>query len=88
MPSCFPKKYETKQSTKLSIFWRQTNPIVHGYKKRAVSLTSRNRKLPLNTPSPAVRNEISEKVIKLERLCGFINILHDRVDDNLEETTI
>ena len=54
-------------------------------------LTSRKRKVSINTPTLAVRNKISRNIVKLERYAGFVandSSLHDHADDNLEDIVI
>ena len=54
-------------------------------------LTSRKRKVSINTPTLAVRNKISSNTVKLERRAGFVadNLsLHDHADDILEDMMV
>ena len=72
LTSRMPKKYESKQLTQLSIFWRQSNPSVEQYNRKAMELTSRKRKVSVDTPTIAVRNKMARKTVKLERRSGFL----------------
>ena len=87
MTSRMPKKYESKQLTQLSIFWRQSNPSVEQYNTKAMELTSRKRKVSVDTPTIAVRNKMARKTVKLERRSGFLveNSLLGVVDDNEQQ---
>ena len=54
-------------------------------------LTSRKRKVSINTPTLVVRNKISRNIVKLERCAGFVandSSLHDHADDKLEDIVI
>ena len=54
-------------------------------------LSSRKRKVLINTPALTVRNKIARNTVKLERCAGFVSdnsSLHDHTDDNLEDIVI
>ena len=48
--SRIPKKYESKQTTQLSVFWPQKHPSVQSHTKHVMELTSRKRNVADNTP--------------------------------------
>ena len=88
--SRMPKKYQSKQTTQLSIFWRQTNPYIERDNKRVISLKSRKRKVPIHTPILFMQNKTARKTVKLERRYGAVadTSLRDHVDNNFEEMEI
>jgi len=86
LTSRMPKKYQSKHLTQLTIFWRQSNPTVERYNTKAVALTSRKRKVSIDTPTLAVRNKMARKTVKFEQRSGFLfnNSLLGAVDENLQ----
>ena len=67
------KKYESKQTTQLSIFWRQTYPSLQSHNKFVMELTSRKRKVVDDTPRLAVRNQQAKTTIEREQWCALVN---------------